>query len=215
MEDTAPRTLELFFQVADGTEVVGKLSIGNRLLPKFNRPYFQHNIVAMWIDRLLRTCTDRKIGASVMRACPISSIEPYWVVDIKRVAGDQPLAVDAFERRGWSNLAALEITAVRTMFMDFDAIQPSERFTCRHMVDLRPNFSIRFQAALKGSVPFAKQCWLLVCKASEAALDATGANEAIKSATAQLVVLKSVTTFAQCWTDESWTVLKVAELYGS
>jgi hypothetical protein len=47
-KDLEPDSVQLFFKVADGTEVVGKVAIGNRLFPDFNRAYFQHSMVAMW-----------------------------------------------------------------------------------------------------------------------------------------------------------------------
>jgi hypothetical protein len=161
-------------------------------------------------DRFTRTTSCIKTCANVMRLCPVASVEPGQVLALRQQAGagDQPLAATELTRSGFSSLVAIELTALRVMFIDFEQIQPAERFVCKSMVELKAMFSIRFQAAIKGSIPLCKARWGLVTTAANSALDSAGADDAIKAALTKMLSLEACETFELRWNAITFDTVK-------
>jgi hypothetical protein len=122
---------------------------------KSSRDYI-NNVIGVFADSpkiqityLLFCGMHSKACATKVKRCSIRN--PLYV-RTPAEGGATPLVPKTFTRSGWSTLVALEVTTLRTMLMNFALVQPSERFMCKSIVECRPLLSIRFQAAIKGSI---------------------------------------------------------------
>ena len=117
-----------------------------------------NNVIGVFADSLKIRITyllfcgmHSKACATKVKRCSIRS--PLYV-RTPAEGGVAPLVPTVFSRSGWSTLVCLEVSTLRAMLMNFSLIQPSERFFCKSIVELRSILSIRFQAAIEGSISY-------------------------------------------------------------
>ena len=131
---TSVRTPEAeshFFTLTSRTEVIGKFSIGNPMFKFAKGSDMQHQLIAMWYNKLMVPQTTKQSLVNMFKTVPVPEFLPDDLVNLDNKQTESPLSTNEPGKQGFGMLALLEIGCLRAMSLTGKDMTYADKAACK------------------------------------------------------------------------------------